>query len=335
MARQPPAVSRHRIATIIATVALLTATAVAGLWWFGTRGLDGAPLVAARFDALKIGLSVGAGGGGVFALYLAWLRQRSTEADLDNRERTLAHQERIAKSTQADATERRITELYAKGVEQLGADKAPVRLGGLYALERLAQDNPAHRQTVVNVICAYLRMPYIPPAAAPTDEAKDEERTQEGEVRRTAQHILRDHLLPVGDKYWPDTNINLTGANLVEFDLSHCRVAQALFPSAVFTNGASFESATFTGPVFFRSARFAADALFRKTMFQGNAFFSSAEFTGNTVFESTTFTRSAMFESAAFRHTTVFAAVTFSPTTNFERATFACGVPEEVERFLP
>ena len=62
--------------------------------------------------------------------------------------------------TDRDATERRITELYTKAVEQLGSDKAPVRLGGLYALERLAQDNPAHRQTIVNVICAYLRMPF-------------------------------------------------------------------------------------------------------------------------------------------------------------------------------
>ncbi|MEV4075213.1 hypothetical protein [Nonomuraea fuscirosea] len=44
-------------------------------------------------------------------------------------------------------------------------DPAPGRLGGLYALEQLAQDNrdPVLRQTVVDVICAYLRMPYTPP----------------------------------------------------------------------------------------------------------------------------------------------------------------------------
>ena len=62
-----------------------------------------------------------------------------------------------------------VTELYTKAVEQLGSDKAPVRLGGLYALERLAQDNPAQHQTIVNVICAYLRMPFsaTPPASKP------------------------------------------------------------------------------------------------------------------------------------------------------------------------
>ena len=57
-------------------------------------------------------------------------------------------------------------ELYTKAVEQLGSDQAPVRFSGLYALERLAQDNPAHRQAIVNVICAYLRMPFSPTAPA-------------------------------------------------------------------------------------------------------------------------------------------------------------------------
>jgi hypothetical protein len=61
--------------------------------------------------------------------------------------------------TDRDATERRITELYTKAADQLGSDQAPVRLAGLYALERLAHSTVEHRQTIVDVICAYLRMP--------------------------------------------------------------------------------------------------------------------------------------------------------------------------------
>ncbi|MEU1394119.1 MULTISPECIES: hypothetical protein [unclassified Nonomuraea] len=57
-----------------------------------------------------------------------------------------------------------MTELYTKAAEQLGNAQAPVRLAGLYALERLAQDTPVLRQTIVDVICSYLRMPYTPPA---------------------------------------------------------------------------------------------------------------------------------------------------------------------------
>lgn len=154
-------------------IVVLTAAAVVVLWWPATAGLNGAELVSARLDALKVGLSVAVGSGGVVALYLSWRRQHSTEADLDNRERALLHQQqshhadlaqrdRVAQVTESDARERRLNELYLKAVEQLGSSQAAVRHGGLYALERVAQDNPRQRQTVVNVICAYLRNPLHP-----------------------------------------------------------------------------------------------------------------------------------------------------------------------------
>ena len=101
-----------------------------------------------QIDAIRTGLSAAVGTGGAFALLLAFRRQRSTEVS--------------AVHTITDATERRVTELYSKAADQLGSDKAPVRLAGLYALERLAQNNPSQRQTIVNVICAYLTMPYTP-----------------------------------------------------------------------------------------------------------------------------------------------------------------------------
>jgi hypothetical protein len=54
-----------------------------------------------------------------------------------------------------DAGERRITELYTKAADQLGSDRAPVRLAGLYALARLGETAESQRQTIVNVVCAY------------------------------------------------------------------------------------------------------------------------------------------------------------------------------------
>ena len=67
-------------------------------------------------------------------------------------------------------TERHVAEPFTMAVEQLRSDKAQVRFGGLNALERLAQDNPAYRQAIVDVICSYLRMPFSPtaPASKPT-----------------------------------------------------------------------------------------------------------------------------------------------------------------------
>jgi hypothetical protein len=147
-------------------ITVLTAGAVVALWWPATRGFNGAELVSARLDALKVGLSVVVGSGGVVALYLSWRRQESTERTLAHQQEvhaaTLAYQDRVTSGTEYDAAQRRLNELYLKAVEQLGSAQAAVRHGGLYALERVAQDNPSQRQTVVNVICAYLRNPLHP-----------------------------------------------------------------------------------------------------------------------------------------------------------------------------
>ncbi len=173
-----PPLSKAVIAWVAASIAVVTVVVVVVLWWAATDGLNGEALVTARLDALRTGLSIGVGSGGIFALYLASRRQRSTEIALaqkqqdqadvarayelqrENFDTTRQHQERVAAATERDAEARRITDLYTKAADQLGSDKAPVRLAGLYALERLAQDNPGQRQTIVNLLCAYLRMPF-------------------------------------------------------------------------------------------------------------------------------------------------------------------------------
>ncbi|KOV87624.1 hypothetical protein ADL03_06730 [Nocardia sp. NRRL S-836] len=300
------------------------------LWWPGTAGLSGQALVTARFDALRTGLSIGIGGGGIFALYLAWRRQHATEVGLVQKERdqadvarayelqrdvadhTRLHAERVAAATEKDAADRRVTELYTKASEQLGSDKAPVRLAGLYALERLAQDNPHQRPTVVNVLCAYLRMPYILPGDRPANDADEATRTrhdtslQEREVRLTAQHILALHLKPGPSRddpvqtFWPDTDLNLTGATLIDFDLNGCHVREAWFDGATFTETARFDRATFTETVGFDGATFTETAGFRGVTFTGAARFDRATFTGKARFDGTAFGKITWFGGATF-----------------------------------
>jgi len=50
-----------------------------------------------------------------------------------------------------------ITERYTKAIEQLGSDKLDVRLGGIYALERIATDSERDHPTVVEVLSAFVR----------------------------------------------------------------------------------------------------------------------------------------------------------------------------------
>lgn len=147
-------VGEHRVLSV-RTIALWSAgvlilaglAAMLLLWQLG----GGTPQDSAKLDALRTAANIVVGTGGAAALLLAARRQRSAELDLVQKDH--------------DATERRITEIYSKAADQLGSDKAPVRLAGLYALERLAQDYEPQRQTIVNVICAYLRMPFRVSAA--------------------------------------------------------------------------------------------------------------------------------------------------------------------------
>jgi uncharacterized protein YjbI with pentapeptide repeats len=50
-----------------------------------------------------------------------------------------------------------LTDRYTKAVAQLGDDKLDIRLGGIYALERLAVDSKRDHPTVVEVLSAYVR----------------------------------------------------------------------------------------------------------------------------------------------------------------------------------
>jgi uncharacterized protein YjbI with pentapeptide repeats len=190
-----------------------------------------------RLEVVRIALTVGAGTGGIVALVLAGRRQWSVEQ---------AH-----RATEHDATERRITELYTKAVDQLGSDQAAVRLGGLYALERLANTTSTQQGTIGDVICAYLRMPYIHPSTldknATEDERKERDRLlQERETRQTALEILVRHNDPERGMHWPGLHIRLQRANLTNTNLANAHLTDADLTGANLS-GAYLIEANLTG----------------------------------------------------------------------------------------
>ena len=50
-----------------------------------------------------------------------------------------------------------VTDRYTKAIEQLGSDKLDVRIGGIYALERIARDSARDHPTVMEVLTAFIR----------------------------------------------------------------------------------------------------------------------------------------------------------------------------------
>ena len=321
-----------------------------------------------QIEALKYGVGFFAAAGAVAALLLAVRRQRLSEHTHElalEAQRLFERNHQLAMKAQAhtetDAAERRVTDLYGKAVEQLGSADAAVRLGGLYALERVAQNNPGQRQTIVNVLCAYLRMPYTPPnqiawpgsaESAPTGPLTElplrppppsigRDSHQELQVRITAQRILTTHLTPPDDveaqdaetptpalqPFWPDIDLDLTGAALTDWTLKRGHVRTATFASATFTGDTTFEGATFTGDTTFDRAAFTNNGRFDEATFIGNAGFKSATFTGAAGFDKATFTGAAGFNRATFGKggygsTARFNGATFTGKARFDKATF-------------
>lgn len=334
-----------KVVAVVGGIIGATAAVVVALWWAGTAGLNGDKLVTARLDALRTGLSIGIGGGGALALYLSWRRQRAAEITLAQAATALTQKDRDHDHTEADARERRITDLYTKAVEQLGSEKAPVRLGGIYALERLAQDNPTQRQTIVNVMCAYLRMPYDPPGQKPASGAEAallatyREGLQEREVRRGVQRILAHHLRPGDDTeepavtFWPSINIDLANATLVGLDFSGVAIHEANFTNAQFRSYAYFDGADFGGIASFQGvrftdesrfdrARFGDGAIFRDAVFAKEASFAGSSFCGDAYFMDAAFGGGVMFDSAKFDADVAFFGAQFTGSVWFDKARF-------------
>jgi hypothetical protein len=89
---------------------------------------------------------------GLVAVYLTWVRTRAQDI-----------QARVAQAQGRLAEQGHFTDRFTKAIEQLGAvhddgrPKIEVRLGAIYALERLARDSEKDHQTIVEILCAYVR----------------------------------------------------------------------------------------------------------------------------------------------------------------------------------
>lgn len=298
-----------------------------------------------RLEAIKLAGSIAVGTGGVAALLLAGRRQRASELGVLQKDREQLLQEHRDAVSRHDADERRVTELYTAAAEQLGSDKAPVRMAGLYALERLGKQTPDHRQTIVNLFCAYLRMPYTHPDSAAessrqrtpddrfdgsqetslkqplvidlaptlanavglTSDATDTQQ-QELQVRLTAQRLLSKHLRPARDQYHRATNPAYWGA--LELDLSG-----AVLDTWDFEN-CSPGTADFTEASFFRSCSF------KNTEFNGTATFDRAKLWGFVDFYDSDFYRDARFFGAEFYGGARYAEVQFHRAASFSEASF-------------
>ncbi|MFF9203504.1 pentapeptide repeat-containing protein [Streptomyces sp. NPDC014986] len=274
------------------TVALVVAATVFYSAWelLGTREVKTEHRIDSKtlFELVKLSFGVVAGAGALVALVVAYRRQRVDE-DGALRDATRLH-----------------TERFTTAVSQLGDDSAAVRLGGVHALAGLADDAPTRelRQTCIDVLCAYLRLPYTPETDLPDDDAEARHvYLALREVRHTVIRLIRDHLRlpPQHPRSWQGHDLDFTGVVFDGGDFTGITISSGTvdFSGATFSNGAvrfirtkfsggmvSFIGAKFpNGVVFFLDAAFSGGKVsFNMAKFSGGmVFFTGAAFSGGEV----------------------------------------------------
>ncbi|MFE2436324.1 hypothetical protein ACFXA8_16730, partial [Streptomyces sp. NPDC059409] len=85
----------------------------------------------------------------LFGAYATWRQLRVSQAGL--------------RATQ----EGYVTDRFSRAVDQLGSDKLDVRIGGLHALWRIAEQSDRDREAIISILAAYLRthLPWPRPGA--------------------------------------------------------------------------------------------------------------------------------------------------------------------------
>jgi uncharacterized protein YjbI with pentapeptide repeats len=204
-----------------------------------------------------------------------------------------------------------LNERFATAVGQLGSESSAVRLAGVYAMAGLADDWVENRQTYVDVLCAYLRIPTDYPGDATPDRVQ-RDYAADREVRHTVIRLITAHLKDGAAVSWQGLNFDFTGVVFDGGDFSEARFSGGTvsFSGADFSGGeVSFHGAKFCGAdVSFNDAKFSgAEVDFLMTEFSGGTVgFYSAKFSGAAVSFGGEFSGAAVrFQGAEFSGGTV------------------------------
>jgi len=261
-------------------------------------------------------------------------------------------------------------ERYTKAVEQLGDEKAPVRMGGVYTLVGLVdewleeesirkyEDRLKEGQVIINNLCAYIRSPFTLASyydelsqASPTPKGiyKDKEEEfyadkatldSEADVRLGIIKEIHDRIQG-SDKNtpgaWSDFEYDFSGSTFFyPIDLTNSYYAKPINFSGSTYQWADFRGSTYQGWADFRGSTYKGEANFTDSTYKGGANFSGstyqwADFSGSTYQGWASFSGST-YQWADFRNST-YQWADFSGSTYKGEANFTDSTYEDKAEF--
>ena len=311
--------------------------------------------------------------GGLIALIALGEPRRKNDNDREAAENIRIHQEKIlyqqkeqfekqiekqqeqfeANAFKDRKAERR--ERYTKALEQLGDEKAHVRMGGVYTLVGLVdewleeesirkyEDRLKEGQVIINNLCAYIRSPFT--LATRYDELNEDNPTSDGVYKDNQQKfyidkaelkaeadVRRGIIKEIHDRLqgpdantpgiWSDFEYDFSGSTFFySIDLRNSYYTKSVtFRGSTYQDWADFRGSTYGGEADFRNSTYQDWADFGGSTYQW-AHFRSSIYQGRADFCDSTYQEEADFGGSTYQEEADFGGSTYQ-WANFSGSTY-------------
>ena len=240
-------------------------------------------------------------------------------------------------------------ERYTKAVEQLGDEKAPIRMGGVYTLvglvdewledKNLSDDQRLKEgQVIINNLCAYIRSPFTLAShynklSNPTPKGiyKDKKEKfyadkaildSEADVRLSIIKEIHDRIQGPDKNTpgaWSDFEYDFSGSTFFyPIDLTNSYYAKPInFSGSTYKDWANFSRSTYKGGADFTDSIYKSWANFSRSTYKSWANFSRSTYKGGADFCGSTYKSRAYFRGSTYENETDFSGSIFYQETYF------------------
>ena len=247
-------------------------------------------------------------------------------------------------------------ERYTKAVEQLGDEKAPIRMGGVYTLVGLVdewledksiekyEDRLKEGQVIINNLCAYIRSPFT--LTSYYDELSEDAPSLEGSYKDKKEEFYVDKAILDSEadvrlgiikeihNRLQDPEINTPGAwSDFEYDFSGSIFFYSVdLTNSYYTKYVNFSGATYQDRANFRGSTYQGRANFRNSTYQKETNFDDSayqwvDFRNSTYhswvdFRNSTYEGEAVFDGSTYRDWANFRNSIYQALADFSRSTY-------------
>ena len=228
-------------------------------------------------------------------------------------------------------------ERYTKAVEQLGDEKASIRMGGIYTLTRLVDDwleeeslpkveRLKEGQVIINNLCAYIRSPFT--LASYYDELSEDAPKANGIYKDRKQDFYTDKAIFDSEA---DTRLSIIKEIHDRLQISEENPWDSWsnfeydFSGSIFFYPVDLTKSYYKKPINFSGSTYRKEANFRGSIYEGGANFTDSTYQGRADFRGSTYQGGADFRGSIYTGWAGFSGSIYTGWADFRGSTYQGG----------